>query len=101
MIKIPKYIAEIMQRAEYNFDFFTKHPEYSVGYTVNIRKYSYYETAQRFREEIEKLKAWVGKNGGEAIIIHTPNKTEHKNMQYATITIYDPIMKYIEQYIRR
>ena len=96
-MKIPKYVVELMQRAKYNFDSFGNN--YAIGYTIDIAKYSHYESADTFRTEIDRLKNWVEQQGGEMIIINCPILTQHKYMQYATVTIYDPVMKYIEKFM--
>ena len=97
-MKIPKYVIELMQRAKYNFDSFGNN--YAAGYTIDIAKYSHYESADTFRAEIDRLKNWVERqNGGEMIIINRPIQTRHSQMQYATVTIFDPVIKYIEIYI--
>lgn len=99
-MKIPKYVQELMSRAEYNFILPGKNPNAEVGYTIEIKKYSHYETADTFRGEIDRLKRWVDRqSGGEMIIISCPTHTVHKTMQYATVTIFDPVMQKIEQYI--
>lgn len=100
--KIPKYVQELMGRAEYNFTLPGKNPNASVGYTVEIKKHTHYQTADSFRGEINRLKNWVERQpGGEMIIISCPAHTVHKTMQYATVTIFDPVMQKIEQYIPR
>ena len=97
---IPKYVQELMGRAEYNFTLPGKNCNASVGYTVEIKKLSHYQTADAFRGEIARLKKWVERQpGGEMIIISCPVHTVHKTMQYATVTIFDPVMQEIEQYI--
>lgn len=94
-MKIPKYVADLMQRAKYNFDSFGNN--YAAGYTIDIAKYSHYESADTFRNEIDRLRKWVERqDGGEMIILNCPIFTRHTQMQYATVTIYDPVMKYIE-----
>ena len=99
-MKIPKYVIDLMSRSKYNF-LRQAGNYYSVGYTIDIAKYSYYETAETFRKEIYRLKKWVERqNGGEMIIISYPTQTVHKTMQYATVAIFDPVMQYIEQYIK-
>lgn len=96
---IPKYVIELMRRAKYNYTQ-NSGKGYEVGYTIDIAKYSHYETADTFRKEIDRLKKWVERqSGGECIIISIPTKTVHKSMQYATVTIFDPVMQRIEQYI--
>lgn len=97
-MKIPKYVIELMSRAKYNFE--KSGGNYQTGYTIDIAKYSHYETADTFSKEIDRLKKWVERqNGGECIIISIPIITRHKSMQYATVTIFDPVMRHIEQYM--
>lgn len=99
-MKIPKYVKKLMSRAEYNYNLCGKNENAATGYTIEIAKYSPYETADTLRKEIDRLKKWVERQGGgEMIIISTPTHTVYKTMQYATVTIFDPVMKHIEQYI--
>ena len=95
---VPKYVAEIMSRAKYEFDCFKNHADYAAGYTIKIRKSSAYTKIDTFKAEIERLKKWVEKNNGELIVLDIPNKTHYAN-QVATVTIFDPVMKHIESYI--
>lgn len=104
-MKIPKYVVDLMSRARYNYT--ASGDNYSPGYTIDIAKYSHFETAQAFRKEIERLVKWANRQGFvapdldimTAYILSVPNKTKHKSMQYATVTIFDPIMQHIEKYI--
>lgn len=97
-MKIPKYEKELMSRARYNYDLSGNN--YAAGYTIDIAKYSHQQTADTFSAEIDRLQKWVERQqGGEMIIINRPILTRYKYMQYATVTIYDPVMKYIEKYI--
>ena len=97
-MKIPKYVVEMMNRAKYEFDSFKNNVDYAAGYTIKIRKPTAYTKIDTFKTEIERLKKWVEKNNGEMIILDIPNKTHYVN-QVATVTIFDPVMKYIESYI--
>ena len=48
------------------------------------------------RSQYEK---WVERQaGGEMIILEFPKET-HYRRQYAVVTIFDPVMKYLESYI--
>ncbi len=104
-MKIPKYVIDLMSRARYNYT--ASSDNYAAGYTIDIAKYSHYETAQAFRKEIERLVNWANRQEGAAIdlgimnayILSLPNKTTYKSMQYATVTIFDPVMKQIGKYI--
>lgn len=103
MRNIPKYIQEIMERAQYNFDNKNANP----GYTVDIVKRSHQEWIGTFQDEINRLVKWVNANCGydntEEVpcieVLYIPKETKYKRMQYATVTIYDPVMKYLEKYI--
>lgn len=100
-MKIPQYIKELMSRAEYSYHLCGKNDNAAIGYTIEIAKYSHYETADTFRKEIDRLKKWIERQrGGEMIIISYPTHTVHKTMQYATVTIFDPVMKQLEPYIK-
>lgn len=107
IMRVPKYVAEIMERATYNYTAIGEN--YAAGYTIDIKKYSHYEYAETFKNEINRLVKWANKQfekmGGEygtaAYVLSVPNKTTYKHMQYATVTIYDPIMQHIEKYMKR
>lgn len=99
-MKIPKYVTDLMSRAKYHYDLCGENPDAEAGYTIQIRKYSHYQTINTFRNEIDRLKKWVERqDGGEMIILSFPAHTIHKTMQYATVTIFDPVMQHIERYI--
>ena len=99
-MKIPKYVQELMSRSEYEYDRFTKHENYSAGYTIRICKHSEYAYADTLKTEVERLCNWANRAAGieTAYILHTPTQTHHCK-QYAIITIFDPIMQKIEQFI--
>lgn len=97
-MEIPKYVKEIMQRAKYEFDFKVNHPDYAVGYTIRIRKATPYTKIDTFKAEMERLKKWAKKNNSVMVILDIPDKTHYVN-QFAIVTIYDTVMKHIEQYI--
>lgn len=107
-MKVPKYVVELMERAKYNYDL-CGHKKYAIGYTIDIAKFSHYEYADTFKKEIDRLIKWCNREwkktsgwyGDIAYILNFPQTTEYKSMQYATVTIYDPIMKYLEQYISK
>ena len=99
---IPKYVQELMQRSQYEFNhhYYSKYSDnYAVGYTIEIEKSSTYGYAETLLAEIERLKKWVERQaGGEMIILEFPKET-HYRRQYAVVTIFDPVMKYLESYI--
>ena len=97
-MKIPRYVQSIMERSKFALG------EGDPGYTIIIRKKTPYTCVDTFQCEIERLVAWANRAAPHyedvpnAIINRTPNKTSHQ-FQYATVTIYDPIMLQIEKYI--
>ena len=104
-MKIPKYIQQLMKRSKYEYDFCTGNENYAAGYTIRILKERPYQRIETLKTEIQKLQAWVqreyARRGGKEQIthlLHIPAKTHYAN-QYAIITVFDPIMKDIEQYI--
>jgi len=97
-MKIPKFVQEIMERSKFALG------EGDPGYTIEVRKETPYTYADTFQREIERLVAWANRvvphieDVPNAIINRVPTKTRHE-FQYATVTIYDPIMQQIEKYI--
>lgn len=101
-MKIPAYVVEIMERSQYEFNFLRNHEHYAPGYTVKIYKRTAYTQINTFRSELERLVKWANRHGGSetAFILEIPTKTHHVN-QFALVTIFDPIMQHIEQYIQK
>lgn len=97
---IPKYVQELMDRSKFEFDFFKGCENYAPGYTIKIRKRSAYAQIGTLRKEVERLVMWANRTAGAEIayILDMPTKTHHVN-QVATVTIFDPVMQKIEQYI--
>jgi hypothetical protein len=99
-MEIPKYIIELLERSKYSYDkSLSKNEDYAVGYTIEIHKRTEYAYVSTLNEEIEKLQKFVIKNNSDCKILSIPKET-HYNDQYAVITIFDPIMKHLEQYIK-
>lgn len=107
---IPKYVVDMMKRAEYNYDSHSN-PNYCVGYTIDIKKATPYQKIYTFQKEIDRLIAWANREykklggtnefGEIAYVLSIPNKTTYLGeIQSATVTIYDPIMKHIEEFIK-
>lgn len=100
-MKIPKYVQEIMSRSKFAIGYGDP------GYTIEIKKESPYTHASTLEEEVNRLKKWVERVmpddelGVPTMVINTkfPMKTMHRN-QYAIVTIYDPVMKELEKYIK-
>lgn len=99
-MRIPQYVKELMERSRYEYDFCRSHENYSVGYTIKVRKHSAYAHVDTLRKECERLIKWANKAGGDgtAYILDIPAETHHVN-QAAIVTIFDPVMQYIENYI--
>jgi hypothetical protein len=90
-----------MSRAKYNYsNRYSNNPNYAVGYTIEIHKRTAYAHVGTLKEEIEKLEKFVIKNNSELKVLYMPTET-HYNDQHVTITIFDPIMKHLEQYIKQ
>ena len=97
-MNIPKFAQELMSRASWEYD----HPDSSPGYTVRIRKATPYTRSETLQSECERLVKWANRqpSGSEtAELLSCPQETHHR-WQYAVVTIYDPIMKHLEQYIK-
>lgn len=102
-VTIPKYVQEILRRSKYEFDRCTGHEWYAPGYTIRIKKATPYTYADTFRAEIERLVKWVNRQTpsdglDHAYILSVPTKTHHCD-QVAVVTIFDPVMQKIEQFI--
>lgn len=93
---VPKYVIDLIENSTYNID--NKCENYAAGYTINIRKKTARTMINTHIAEVEKLKKWVERQGGECLIINKPTETRYCE-QYVTVTIYDPVMKYLEAYI--
>lgn len=100
--EIPMYVRDIMSRSQYVYGI-----DREPGYTIRIRKRSPQTLYPSFEKEIYRLKAWVKRQLPKdydweslpcMVIHHIPDKT-HYLFQYAYVTIYDPIMKNLEQFI--
>ena len=102
-IRIPKYIKEILERAQFSYE-----KDRIPGYTIKIEKKTPYTLATTLRDEAKKLVEWANREykriSNDETEIATLNgydwKTSYKYKQYATVTIYDPIMRKIEKYIK-
>lgn len=101
-MEIPKYVADMMARSE--FDLW--HPNGSPGYTIRVRKATPYTRHETLCEEVERLVAWANRmhptppewESPTAFVVSTPGCTRY-NDQYAVVTIFDPVMKNLEEYI--
>lgn len=103
-MRIPKYVQEIMRRAKFARGYGDP------GYTLEITKARPYTKAPTFRVELERLVAWANRqipsDDDEAFdfcvatIVSAPTETHYCN-QYATVTIYDPVMKELEAFMEK
>ena len=99
-MKIPKYVQNLMERSKYEFDCCTTNENYAVGYTIRIRKESPYTKIDTFKKEVGRLVTWANRTAGvdTAYILRIPEKTHYCN-QTAIVTIFDPVMMKLEQFI--
>ena len=101
-MKIPKYIIETLARAKYSYD-----KDSICGYTIAIEKRTPYTDCFTLRDEAKRIVKWanreyqkLSKDTTEIATVNSyPVKTSYKYKQYATVTIFDPIMKHLEKYI--
>lgn len=98
---VPVYVREILSRSGFEFDYLTTHPDFVQGYTIYVRKRTPYTQARTFRQEISQLCAWANRTAGARVakVLHCPDITHYCD-QFAHITILDPVMLQIEDYIR-
>lgn len=100
---IPKYVQELMNRSSYVFSnskIMLDNINYAAGYTIRIQKRTEYAKADTLRSDVERLVKWANREAGFecAHILSVPTKT-HYHKQGAVVTIFDPVMQEIEQYI--
>lgn len=100
-MKIPKYVINLMERSEYEYDRFTKDKNYAVGYTIRIEKERAYQWADTLKYEVLRLCNWANRTAKceTAFVLYVPEKTHHTK-QYAYVTIFDPIMKELEKFVK-
>lgn len=98
-MKIPKYIENLLENSKFRY-LYTDNKNYAIGYTFEICKPSDYMHVNTFNNLVEKIVKWSNsKCPNSAYIICLPRIT-HYGRQTAIITIYDPVMKYIEHLIK-
>lgn len=99
---IPVYVREILSRSGFEFEYLTTHPEYVRGFTIYIRKRTPYTSARVFQQEIKRFCNWADRAAQKPVsyILHTPEITHHCD-QFAHVTILDPVMMAIEDYIKQ
>lgn len=100
---VPRYVQDLLSRSTYVYStspLMTENPNYAAGYTIRIEKNSEYAEAATLRNEVERLVRWANRVAGieTAHILSVPARTHHYK-QGAVVTIFDPVMQKIEQYI--
>lgn len=97
---IPKYVQGLMKRAKYAIGYGEP------GYTLEIAKETPYAYVITLEGEINRLERWIKRvmpkndlDVSTMVVNKIPKNTHHCN-QYATVTIYDPVMNELEKYIR-
>jgi hypothetical protein len=92
-IEVPKYVQELVEGFTYNYD--VKNAQ--AGYTINIWKPKPYMRMDTFLAKVEKLIQWANKYYADASINYVPSNT-HYCKQAIVVTIFDPVMRRLEQY---
>ena len=92
-IEVPKYVQELVKGFTYDYD--VKGAQ--AGYTIKLWKPSVYMKMYVFEEKVQKLIDWANRYYADASINYVPNKTHYCN-QAITVTIFDPVMRRLEQY---
>lgn len=106
---IPKYIQNILTRKKtnYEYDKCTNNENYATGYTIRIPKESPYKQIKTLEKEIKQFQNWAQRIYKHTYkdtstifhILYIPKKTHHTD-QYAIVTIFDPVMKHLETYLK-
>lgn len=97
---IPMFVQELMSRASFVLG------SGEAGYTIRLQKRTEYSLASSLEKEIERLNNWVVRVmpkddlGVPTMVVNRVPKKTHYCKQYAVVTIYDPVMKWIEDYIK-
>lgn len=105
MNKAPKWLRELMKRSKYSGE-----------YTIDIYKSTPYTYVSTLQKEVNRLCIYVESDmdrrikncGGDpmedrepTIIIRQVPKRTHYCKQYATVTIYDPVMMDLEKLMEK
>lgn len=95
-IKIHRYIKDLLERAEYEYDRTTANENFAAGYTIRIHKYAAQQNVKTLADEVSRLCRWANNYVKDtAFILYMPPKTHYED-QYAIVTIFDPVMQQIE-----
>jgi hypothetical protein len=94
-MKAPNYITNSLHNAEFYFG-----EDGCVGYSIKIFKHTRYENANTLRIRCAAIIGWCNNQiPGSAEMVSYP-KVTHYTQQFAVITIYDPVMLYLEKFIK-
>lgn len=94
-METPKYIINALSRSSYYFGFNS-----CPGYTIKVCKHSPYAQVRSLKAEVTRIVAWVNRQvGGHAELVSCPTETRYA-YQCAVITIFDPVMRHLEKYIK-
>lgn len=94
-METPNYIKSALRGAKYYFG-----KDCVAGYSIKIYKHSRYEYSQTLRSRCGKIITWCNKQvEGSAEMVFCPSCTNYSD-QFAVITIYDPLMMHLEQFIK-
>lgn len=92
-INVPKYVQELVKGFQYDYDV----PKPEPGYTIKLFKPSCYMQISTFEAKVQKLINWANKYNADAHIDYVPPAT-HYRKQHITVTIFDPVMRRLEQF---
>lgn len=91
----PQYVSNALKRAEFYFG-----KDGVVGYSIKIFKHTRMEYASTLRNRCSQIITWCNKQiPCSAEMVSCPKET-HYTEQFAVITIYDPMMLHLEQFIK-
>ena len=93
---------DLIINAEYEYDYYVSNENYAAGYTIRIPKVSTHQYCTIFNKNIEKLVKWCNRQQESTVayVLGTSNKLAYKYLQYAYITILDPLAMKLEKYYK-
>jgi hypothetical protein len=108
---VPKYVQELLSRSEWAVKTHWFPKECDPGYTILLHKRTAFALAHSLEREARSLKGWCDRQmkrldpnydpeKHSVATIHSCPKTTHHHDQWAVVTIYDPVMKHLEPYIK-
>ena len=94
-MKTPQYIINALKNTEFYFG-----KDGCVGYSIKIFKHTRYEYAKTLNQRCHTIVSWCNRQiDGSAEVVYCPQLT-HYEQQFGIITIYDPMMLHLEQFIK-